>query len=109
MGEKRGNTGKLLYDFNTAWVCEVQFNNGKWYRAIERDFRSFNGPRRLTIPNPAVLGRFDVGSETCEYKGPYYYWNSNTQYNTEEYPKGQIIQQIGQERQKAEKTAVAGL
>jgi len=109
MGEKRGNTGKLKYDFNTAWVCEVQFNNGKWYRIIERDFRSFNGPRRLTIPNQAVLGRFDVGSETVDYEGPYYYWNTNTEYDPDKQPKGEIIQQKGKERQQAERTSVAGL
>jgi hypothetical protein len=108
MGEKRGNTGKLKYDFNTAWVCEVEMQ-GKWYRVIERDFRSYNGPRRLTRPNPPILGNVHVGNETFDYEGPYYYWNSNTEFNPEEHEKGKIIQQIGKERQKAEKTAVAGL
>ena len=68
MGEKRGNTGKLKYDFNTAWVCEVEMQ-GKWYRVIERDFRSYNGPRRLTRPNPPVLGNVHVGNETFDYEG----------------------------------------
>jgi hypothetical protein len=60
MSEKRGFTGKLKYDFNTAWVCEILMND-KWFRVIERDFRSFNGPRRLTKPNAPVLGNVHVG------------------------------------------------
>jgi len=110
MGEKRGNTGKLKYDFNTAWVCEIQYQEGgRWYRTIERDFRSFNGPRRITRPNPAVLGNPFVGTETFDYEGPYYYWNTNTEYNPDEHPKCKIIQQVGKERQQASPTSVAGL
>lgn len=109
MGEKRGNTGKLKYDFNTAWVCEVQFENGKWYRVIERDFRSFNGPRRITKPNPAVLGKIHVGTQTFDYEGPYYYWNTNTEYNPEEHPKYKTVQQADKQKQKAVPTSVAGL
>lgn len=108
MGEKRGNTGKLKYDFNTAWVCEVEIQ-GKWFRVIERDFRSFNGPRRLTRPNLAVLGNVHVGSETFDYEGPYYYWNTNTKFNPGKYDKGIIVQQSDKQRQKAVPTSVAGL
>jgi hypothetical protein len=50
MGEKRGETGKLVFDFNTAWVCEIQMNSGKWYRVLDIDFRSFNGPRKNNRP-----------------------------------------------------------
>ena len=50
MGEKRGETGKLEFDFNTAWAHEIQMNNSKWYRALDIDFRSFNGPRRISGP-----------------------------------------------------------
>jgi hypothetical protein len=108
MGEKRGNTGKLKYDFNTAWVCEVEMQ-GKWYRVIERDFRSYNGPRRLTRPNPPILGNVHVGNETFNYEGPYYFWNTNTLYDPTQYEKGIIVQQADKAKPKAEKTAVAGL
>lgn len=108
MAEKRGFTGKLQYDFNTAWVCEVQMN-GKWYRVIERDFRSFNGPRRITRPLPAELGNVHTGTETFDYEGPYYYWNTNKLYNPNEYAIGQIVQLADFQKQRAERTSVAGL
>ena len=108
MGEKRGNTGKLLYDFNTAWVCEVEIK-GKWFRVIERDFRSFNAPRRITRPNPAVLGNVHVGRETFDYVGPYYFWNTNTLYDPTLYEKGILVQQANKLKPMAEKTTVAGL
>lgn len=108
MAEKRGFTGKLQYDFNTAWVCEVEMN-GKWFRVIERDFRSFNGPRRITRPNPAKLGEVHVGSETFTYEGPYYYWNTNKQYLPAEHPTGRIIELADIQKQKAQRTSVAGL
>jgi hypothetical protein len=108
MGEKRGNTGKLEFDFNTAWACEVQFNNGKWYRALDIDFRSFNGPRRITGPKGIELGRH-LGTETFDYDGPVYFYKTNVRCNPAEHEKGKIIFQEGKERVKAEKTTVAGL
>jgi hypothetical protein len=108
MSEKRGFTGKLKYDFNTAWVCEILMND-KWFRVIERDFRSFNGPRRLTKPNAPVLGNVHVGSETFDYEGPYYYWNTNQQYNPKDHIEGKVIQLADMQKSKAERTSVAGL
>jgi hypothetical protein len=108
MGEKRGNLEKLKYDFNTAWVCEVEMGE-KWYRVLEKDFRSFNGLRRLTRPLGVVLGVSDVRRETFFYEGPYYYHGTNKQYNPDVEEKGKIIYLEGQERKAAEKTSVAGL
>lgn len=61
MAEKRGNTGKLKYDFNQAANLEVQIND-VWYRVTPRDFRSFNGPRRI---------------EETPYQGPVYLFGTN--------------------------------
>jgi hypothetical protein len=61
MTEKRGNLIKLKYDFNESLCCEV-FNNGGWARVTEREFRSWNGERRVQ-GNP--------------YFGPIYYYSTN--------------------------------
>jgi hypothetical protein len=62
MSEKRGNTGKLLYDFDVSLNLEVQVGE-EWYRVGARDFRSFNGARRVSdIP----------------YEGPLYMFATNT-------------------------------
>jgi len=61
MAEKRGNTGKLHYDFNTAANLEVEFD-GVWYRTTAREFRSFNGSRR-------IYGE--------QYSGPVYLFGTN--------------------------------
>jgi hypothetical protein len=74
MSEKKGLTGKLTYDFNTAAVCEVCIK-GNWYRTTAREFRSFDGSRRLTQPlRPVGLGEdvLNVEMETYEYNGPVY-------------------------------------
>lgn len=62
MSEKRGNTGKLIYDFNVAANLEVQIGD-MWCRVTARDFRSFNGARRIN---------------EVEYEGPIYLSNTNT-------------------------------
>lgn len=76
MGEKRGNTGKLRYDFNTAGVLEVCIK-GNWYRASAREFRSYNGQRRISEPQTVVLGNADVSVDTYDYTGPVYVFNTN--------------------------------
>ena len=108
MGEKRGNTGKLKYDFNTAWAAEVQMGE-KWYRVTEKDFRSFNGPRRLTRPTGAELGNPFVENETFEYEGAYYLYDTNTEYNPEDYDKGKIIYHPEKQRVEGKRTSVAGI
>jgi hypothetical protein len=81
MAEKTGLTGKLHYDFNTAAVCEVCIK-GNWYRTTAREFRSFDGSRRLTQPiKPVGLGEDVVNTlmETIEYNGPVYVLRTNDQ------------------------------
>ena len=39
----------MRYDFPTEAVLEVQIK-GTWYRVTSREFRSFDGHRRLTKP-----------------------------------------------------------
>jgi len=46
--EKTGNTEKIKYDFNTASNLEIWMPNlNDWYRVTSREFRSFNGKRRI--------------------------------------------------------------
>lgn len=48
MNEKTGNIVKLEYDFDTARNLEVFMPNlNGWYRVTSREFRSFNGKRRI--------------------------------------------------------------
>ena len=80
MAEKRGFTGKLEYDFNTAGVLEVCIK-GTWYRTTGREFRSFDGPRRITQPEKqpgkGIATFFDVNMVTNEYFGPVYFHSTN--------------------------------
>jgi uncharacterized secreted protein with C-terminal beta-propeller domain len=66
MSEKRGQTEKLRYDFNTARAVFVKNVKGGYSRITERDFRSYNGERYILI-----------NSEYQSYDGPIYYWNTN--------------------------------
>ena len=79
MSEKRGETEKLVNEFNTAGVLEVFMTklNG-WYRVTSKDFRSFNGLRRLTEPSTTEKGNPWVDMKTYEYYGPVYQWGTNT-------------------------------
>lgn len=83
--EKRGDTGKLEYDFPTHGVCEVQMNDDEWYRVTSRDFRSFDGPRRITLPDYTKHKDVQVPMTTYDYDGPVYMWATNTPVY---YPKG---------------------
>lgn len=80
MGEKRGATGKLIYDFPTEAVLEVQIN-GNFYRLTSKEFRSFDGIRRITKPikQPGIGEDVTkVKSESYFYEGPVYEYGSNT-------------------------------
>lgn len=66
MSEKRGNTEKLIYDFNAAACLEVQLPNGNWYRITSREFRSYTYPRRIL-----VNGEYEA------YEGPVYLYGTN--------------------------------
>ena len=66
MSEKRGNTGKLIYDFNVADNLEVQVGD-MWYRVGARDFRSFNGARRVSeVPYYGPLYMFATNTKVTE-------------------------------------------
>ncbi len=71
MAEKRGDLVKLVYDFNSARCCEVSFDGEMWARVTAREFRSFNGKRRiLNVENPSK-------PYYEEYLGPIYYYGTN--------------------------------
>ena len=66
MSEKRGNTGKLIYDFNVAANLEVQIGD-MWCRVTARDFRSFNGARRVSeVPYSGPLYMFATNTKVKE-------------------------------------------
>ena len=71
MAEKTGNLIKLTYEFNSGWCCEVSFDGDMWARVTAREFRSFNGKRRiLNVENPNK-------PYYEEYSGPIYYYGTN--------------------------------
>lgn len=79
MAEKRGATEKLKYPFNSAGVLEV-FMNEKWYRVTGKEFRSFDGLRRITEPTRVELGNVvDIPMRTYDYEGPVFLFATNTQ------------------------------
>jgi hypothetical protein len=70
MSEKRGNTGKLIYDFNVAANLEVQVDE-TWHRVGARDFRSFNGSRRVSdVPYNGPLYMFATNTKVTESNKP---------------------------------------
>ena len=76
--EKTGNTEKIKYDFNTAANLEVFMSNlDGWYRVTSREFRSFNGKRRMN---------------GIEYEGNVYHYESNKRANKSLFPKGKIVE-----------------
>lgn len=74
--EKRGNTEKLTYDFNTAANLEIWMPslNG-WYRVTSREFRSFNGKRRINHE---------------PYNGPVFLYATNKRANKSKIEKDKI-------------------
>ena len=78
MNEKRGNTEKLIYPFNTSGVLEVYLPGLKgWYRTTAKDFRSFDGRRRITEPIEIQHKNVYVETKTCEYDGPVFLFGTN--------------------------------
>lgn len=77
MSEKKGLTVKLEYDFDTSNNLEIFMPtlNG-WFRVTSREFRSFNGDRRIN-------GQ--------PHNGVTYYYNTNKIINCNEYEKDKII------------------
>ena len=70
MAEKKGNTVKLIYDFQTQLSTET-FDNGDWSRTTCKRFRSFNGPRRIM--------KFDSQNQPFyeKYEGPVFLYETN--------------------------------
>ena len=63
MSEKKGNTEKLKNDFIDSKLLEVYIPRlDNWYRVTCRDFRSFDGKRRVQGKN---------------YEGPLYAYGTN--------------------------------
>jgi len=81
MAEKTGHLIKLQYDFNTAGVLEVCMK-GTWHRATSREFRSFDGKRRITEPTKTELGNVIVPMRTYDYNGPVYMFGTNNEVKT---------------------------
>ena len=76
MSEKKGLLVKMRIDFETAADLQVFLPESKfgWYRVTSREFRSFNGKRRIN---------------GVEYKGPVYLFSSNKRASKSKYPANQ--------------------
>ena len=79
MAEKRGEIEKMVFDFNTAGSLEINHPVVGWHRVTARDFRSFDGERRITEPEYTRLSTVEVPMITREYFGPVYLWGTNKQ------------------------------
>ena len=82
MSEKKGHLVKMYYDFDTAGVLEIFLNNKTWYRVTSREFRSFDGKRRITKPvKPQGKGEiYNIPMVTTEYNGPVFMWGTINDY-----------------------------
>ena len=77
--EKRGGSPlqELHMDFDRTAVMEVYKPHlEKWYRCTERDFRSFDGERRLIVPSLAEKGCQQT-FRVLLYSGPVYAYGTN--------------------------------
>ena len=76
MSEKKGLLVKMKYDFETAADLEVFLPGSKfsWYRVTSREFRSFNGKRRIN---------------GVEYNGPVYLFQSNIRASKSKYARNE--------------------
>jgi hypothetical protein len=74
--EKTGQTEKIRYDFNTASNLEIWMSNlNGWYRVTSREFRSFNGKRRINGE---------------PYYGPVFLYNTNKRANKSKYESNKM-------------------
>ena len=98
MAEKTGDLIKLQFDFNTAGCLEIKMN-GKWFRATATDFRSFDGPRRITEPEYIEKGTVNVPLVTYDYNGPVYMYGTNNL--VKEINEGKIVTSAYWDNQRA--------
>jgi hypothetical protein len=77
MGEKRGNTVKIKFEFNASALLEVQFKSGDWFRVTPSQFRAYDGPRRITEPTETGLRIIHATMRTYDYEGPLYITGTN--------------------------------
>ena len=78
MAEKTGNLVKLEYNFDTARNLEVYLPNlNSWFRVTSREFRSFNGKRRI---------------QGKEYNGPIYLFGTNKIADITKYESNKIVE-----------------
>jgi len=77
MSEKTGNLDKITYDFNTSGNLEINLPAIGWRRVTPREFRSFDGHRRITEPVYVKKGIVNTPMKTVDYYGPVYYWGTN--------------------------------
>lgn len=74
--EKKGHTVKLQYDFNPSANLEIfKPNLNNWFRVTAKEFRSFNGDRRVN---------------GVKYNGPLYSYNTNNKVDFNVYSIGEI-------------------
>jgi hypothetical protein len=93
MSEKRGNTGKLKYDFPTEAVMNVQTVTGQWYRVTANHFRSWNGNREYVKPikQPTHGESFsNVPTKSYTYVGPVYLLGTNKEVDPSKVPPGLV-------------------
>ena len=63
--EKKGSTVKMVYEFDTSANLEIYLPNLKdWYRVTCRDFRSYDGKRRINgVPYEGPIYLFATNKE----------------------------------------------
>jgi hypothetical protein len=77
MGEKRGNTGKLLNPYNENGILEIYHHElEQWVRVTSTDFRSWGGKRRIT--EYSYQRGKDTIEKVYEYNGPVFGFQTNT-------------------------------
>ncbi len=86
MSEKRGNTVKIVYDFDSSKCLEIYVGDlGRWHRVTPREFRSFSGKRRITTWDR------DNNPIHTEHNGPVYYFMTNKVCKK---PEGEKVQHL---------------
>jgi hypothetical protein len=86
MSEKKGNTVKIIYDFEPSKCLEIYLDEfERWHRVTPREFRSYSGKRRVT-----TWDKEDNPIHT-EHNAPVYYFMTN---NVCKEPQGSKVQYL---------------